>query len=165
MMSLCVSLCLSVYVGTGGGNQGGYPLSFLRTLGLKLSFRCCRCGSDSELNRAAELAARTTQFNTAAPQPQEQALALLERLLASGGEVRTRTFQSLPQFSSLCCLVLTDTKERRKAGTLSAPNASPGLELNRTVCVHRSGQCPVRTDLVITGSSVRHIFAHFFIQN
>jgi hypothetical protein len=41
------------------------------------------------LQRAAELAARTTQFNTAAPQPQEQALAMLEQLVASGGEVRT----------------------------------------------------------------------------
>ena len=125
-MSLCVSLCLSVYVGTGGGNQGGYPLSFLRTLGLKLSFRCCRCGSDSELNRAAELAARTTQFNTAAPQPQEQALALLERLLASGGEVRTRTFQQSAPYFVVMLSVLTATKERPKAGTLSAPDALPG---------------------------------------
>jgi hypothetical protein len=40
------------------------------------------------MNRAAELAARTTQFNTAAPQPQEQARALLDQLLATGGEVR-----------------------------------------------------------------------------
>ena len=75
--------------GVGGGNQGGYPVSFLRTLELKLTLRCCRCNTDPYLNRAAELAARTTQFNTAVPQPQDKARALLERLLASGGEVRT----------------------------------------------------------------------------
>ena len=75
-------------VGAGGGSQGSYPVSFLRTLDLKLKLRCCCGSSDPDMNRAAELAARTTQFNTAVPQLQEQARTLLDQLLASGGEVR-----------------------------------------------------------------------------
>ena len=86
---LIVTLALGLIVGVGGGNQGGYPVSFLRTLDLCL--RCCHCTRGPNLTRAAELAARTTQFNTAAPQAQEQAMALLTHILASGGEVRTHS--------------------------------------------------------------------------
>lgn len=92
-------------VGVGGGNQGGYPVSFLKTLDLKLSLRCCQCSGGPELRRAAELAARTTQFNTAAPQPQEKALALLEQLLADGGEVRAHKF--LAEDPKLSVMIIT----------------------------------------------------------
>ena len=132
---LILSLALTnADVGTGGGNQGGYPVSFLRTLSLKLSFRCCRCNSSSELNRAAELAARTTQFNTAAPQPREQALALLEQLLASGGEVRTRTFP-IPRIPVLYRIYVLPGFDWQKIedkldhSRLSAPNFSPGYNV------------------------------------
>jgi hypothetical protein len=99
---------MALAVGAGGGNQGGYPVSFLRTLDLKLKLRCCRNNNDSDMNRAAELAARTTQFNTASPQPQEQARTLLDQLLASGGEVRVCTAQGLLVSLDRLSFYLTD---------------------------------------------------------
>jgi hypothetical protein len=77
--------------GTGGGYAavGGFPLPFLRTLQLRLTLRCC-CGDDSDaLARAAELAARATQFNTASAAPRDALLARFQQLLAAGGEVWT----------------------------------------------------------------------------
>jgi HAD superfamily phosphatase (TIGR01681 family) len=101
--------------GTGGGyaTVGGFPLPFLRTLSLSLTLR--RHGASevgaappalqnsarasSGLARAAELAARSTQFNTAVAlpfakwgAPQAGRLAQFESLVADGrGEVWTMT--------------------------------------------------------------------------
>ena len=79
--------------GVGGGyaTTGGYPPAFLRTLDLKLSVQ--RCLGGARLARAAELAARTTQFNTATPRPRAEVRATLEALVATaaGGEVWTMT--------------------------------------------------------------------------
>ena len=97
--------------GTGGGyaTTGGYPLAFILTLELKLVLRrhsACEVGGvppalqhatrqSNGLARAAELAARTTQFNTGVSlpfqkwgEPQDALLRLFESLVGSGdGEV------------------------------------------------------------------------------
>lgn len=79
--------------GAGGGyaTTGGYPYEFLCTLELRLKLQQYdpRAGGQAAtLDRAAELAARTTQFNTAMPRSREQMRAILEAV-AGCGEIWT----------------------------------------------------------------------------
>ena len=77
--------------GTGGGyaKTGGYPDSFLKTLDLRLCLRELDLldHSSEGLRRACELAARTTQFNTALPSPEKEVQKTLETILRGGGQV------------------------------------------------------------------------------
>jgi hypothetical protein len=79
--------------GTGGGyaTTGGYPPAFLQTLDLHLTIQRCDVASDRAcLDRVAELAARTTQFNTVLPRPRASMVEILPAVVEeAGGELWT----------------------------------------------------------------------------
>jgi len=123
--------------GTGGGyaTVGGFPISFLRTLQLRVLLRrhgAAEVGAPppalqrpqraaSGLARAAELAARTTQFNTAAAlpfakwgAPQAALLAQFELLVSSAeGEAWTMTASDRFGDHGTVGVMLIDVRRRR----------------------------------------------------
>ncbi len=165
--------------GTGGGyaTVGGFPVSFLRTLALKLVLRrhsASEVGAappalqdatraSSGLARAAELASRSTQYNTAVAlpfakwgAPQEARLAQFEALVSCHGEIWTMSavdrfgehgMVGVAALNGECRRVLLVAVSCRVLALECAPVFAAEV-LRRSACL--AGAAPVRASLAVT---------------